>query len=256
MLQLLYIIVFLISTSFSEEPKKMDTNVLKTVNERSKVAMDAVSRAMIKTEPETIYAEYLKNEIMLPNLEPIKSRVYGNKNAKNKLVIFADFACGHCKATSKDLKARVNENKQLVNLTYVLFPLDKVCNKDVDGKLSNYSCFSAKLALCAEKNGKIWKAIDYLYEHQDDSTKLPFDNRKFISDMGKKLKLKDFDACAVSKWVDDALNIEATVHKGLKIPGTPIVLLNNRRLGGVYKNKNIFTKFIKYFDLKENPKGK
>jgi protein-disulfide isomerase len=158
--------------------------------------------------------------------------------------------------SSKELKSRVDENKNLVNLTYVFYPLDKACNKAVKGKLSDYSCMAARLALCSEKDGKVWKGIDYLYEHQSDGVKKPLDSKTFAKNMGKKLNIKDIDVCMSSKWVDDKLNNEQLVHKGLNIPGTPIVLLNNRRLGNTYRSDKVFGDFIKYFDLKEHPQGK
>lgn len=276
MRQLVYITMFLSSIYFACEPLKtpktdpkiepktesaqdkklMTKEQLKIMEEKRKLVLKAVQKAAFQTQPEIIYEEYLKNETMVPNLEPVKNRVYGNKNAKNKLVVFSDFACGHCKDASKELKLRVNENKQSVNLTYVFYPLDKACNKVLKGKLSDYSCFSAKIALCAEKEGKVWKAIDYLYEKQEDARKKPFDTKKFISDTEKKLNIKGLDACITSKWVEDKLVTEATVHNGLKIPGTPIVLLNNKRFGGTYKSKDVFAKFIKFLDLKEHAQRK
>ena len=258
MRQLIYIMMFLSSACFAQDiAKKIITKEqLKIIEQKRQTALKVVQKVAIETQPDSLYDKYVKSETMIPNLESIKNRIYGNKNAKNKLVVFADFACGHCKVTSKELKLRVDENKQLVNLTYVFYPLDQLCNKAVKGKLSDYSCLSAKLALCAEKEGKVWKAIDYLYEQQDTSRQQPFNTKKFISDMSKKINVKGLDACLISKWVDDKLIKEATVHKELKIPGTPIVLLNNKRFAGTYKSKDVFSKFIKILDLKENAQRK
>ena len=256
MSQLLYITMLFSLSCFAEEPKKLSNEQLKMALEKRKEVLELTGKAITKIQPESIYADYLKTEKMIPNLEPVKDRVYGNKTARNKLVVFADFACGHCKVSSKELKSRVDENKNLVNLTYVFYPLDKACNKAVKGKLSDYSCMAARLALCSEKDGKVWKGIDYLYEHQSDGVKKPLDSKTFAKNMGKKLNIKDIDVCMSSKWVDDKLNNEQLVHKGLNIPGTPIVLLNNRRLGNTYRSDKVFGDFIKYFDLKEHPQGK
>ena len=244
---------------FAEQPKevkKIDTRMLKEAEAKRQEVLRLAGKAITNSQPDVIYAQYIKRETMAPNLEPVKDRVYGNKTARNKLVVFADFACGHCKSSSKELKSRVDENKGLVNLTYVFYPLDKACNKAVNGKLSNYSCVSARLALCAEKNGKVWKGIDYLYEHQNDGRTYPLDTKKFANDMGKKLNIKDLYTCMNSKFIDEKLIAEQLVHKGLKIPGTPVVLLNNRKLGSTYKSDKIFGSFIKYLDSKEHPKGK
>ena len=260
MSQIIYIMMFLSSYCFAAQPtngqKVITDEQAKKIDQGQKASLNAIQKAVDKIQPGSIYSDYVKSETMSPNLESVKNRVYGNKIVKNKLVVFADFACGHCKTSSKDLKARVNENKSLVNLTYVFYPMDKACNTAVNGKLSDYSCYAAKLALCAEKEGKVWKAIDYLYEHQNTSKTISFDTKKFVVDMGKKLGTKGLSSCITSKWVDDKLVTEATVHNGLKIPGTPIVLLNNKRFGGTYKNKEIFANFIKFLNLKEHPQGK
>jgi len=259
MFQPIYIIVFSVflnSLCLAEPTQKLTPEQLKVVEEKKKEMLKTVQKVLIHSQPESIYADYLKSEIMVPNLEPVKDRVYGDKSAKDKLVVFAAFACGHCKTASKDLKARVNENKKLVNLTYVLYPLDQACNKFVKGKFSDYSCVASKLALCSEKKGKIWKAIDYLYEHQTEGKQFPFDPKTFTKNMSGKLKISDLDACINSKWVEERLNNEQLVYKDLKIPGTPIILLNNRRLGNTYKSQTVFGNFIKYLDLKEHPKGK
>ena len=260
MVQVIYIMMFLMSFSYAEEakkePQKISTEKFKIIQEKRQEVLKAVQKAAFDSQPDVLYNKHLKNEVMRPNIEPVKNRVYGKKGVRNKIVLFADFACGHCKDASKDIKARIDENKDLVNLTYIFYPLDGVCNKSLKGKLSSYSCPSAKLALCAEKENKLWKAIDYLYAHQEDSRKQTFDINNFVKKMSSDLKIKGLDTCINSKWVEERLNNEQLVYKNLKIPGTPIVLLNNRRLVGVYKDKDLFAKFIKYVDLKEHPKGK
>ena len=186
----------------------------------------------------------------------MKSRVYGKKIAKHKIIIFSDFACGHCKDASKELKDRINENKNSINLTYVFFPLDHSCNQYTEGKLSNYSCFSAKLALCAEKQGKVWKAIDFLYDNQEMGSIDPLLSDMIIKKMEKELAISKLDDCLKSSWVQQRLKKENQVYRNMKIPGTPFVLLDNRQIGGVFKVQKSLSDFIKYMDLKENSQRK
>jgi protein-disulfide isomerase len=156
---------------YCEQPKKMSPEDVKQakqrINEMKKKVAEKMDTAMIASQPSAVYDKYKAKPVQKLNLiEPVKSRVYGKKTAKNKIVVLSDFACGHCITASKELKARIDENKDLVNLTYVFYPLDRVCNPYSKGKLSDYSCISTKLALCAEKQGKVWKAMDFLYENQ------------------------------------------------------------------------------------------
>ena len=261
MLQLVYITMLLSSLCFTEEPKNNQKVIitkeqLKIIDQKRQEALTLAQKAVVQSQPEFIYDSYIKNEKVTPNLEPVKSRVYGSKMAKNKLVVFADFACGHCKVASKELKARVDENKKFVNLTYVFYPLDKACNSYVTGKLSDYSCFAAKLALCAEKQGKVWKAIDFLYNNQDMGGIEPLLSDTIIKKMESSLSVSKMDECIKSPWVDQRLKKESEVYRNMKIPGTPFILLNNRQLGGVFKMQKQFSDFIKYVDLKEDSQRK
>ena len=169
------------------------------------------------------------------------------------MVIFSDFACGHCKVVSKDLMSRVDENKNDINLKYVFFPLDKMCNKNLAGKLSDYSCPAFKLALCSEKAGKLKEAIPYLYEKNPLTIKnTKFDQKSFVSSMEKDLKLKGLEECLNSDWLKKKEEQENLIYKGLSIPGTPIVLLNGKKMKPVYKSNVLFKEFIKKVNLEKN----
>ena len=229
---------------------------LKAVEINKKMS-EKVSQALTASMPDSLYSKHIAKPVIKPNLvDPVKSRIYGNKNAKHKIIVFSDFACGHCKVASKELKDRIDENKNSVNLTYVFFPLDRSCNPYTEGKLSSYSCVSAKLALCAEKQGKVWKAIDFLYNNQDMGSIEPLLLDMIVKKMEKELAVNKMDECIKSTWVEQRLKKESEVYKNMKIPGTPFILMDNRQLGGVFKIQKSFSDFIKYMDLKENSHGK
>jgi len=230
---------------------------LNKANEINKKVAEKMKQVVGEVLPSSIYEKYKAKPILRINLiEPVKSRVYGKRSAKNKIIVFSDFACSHCKTASKELKARINENKDLVNLTYVFYPLDKACNPNARGKLSGYSCIGVKLALCAEKQGKVWQAIDFLYDDQQTGNVAPFDARSFIKKIEKELNLVGLNECLSSKWLEQRLKKEHEVYKGMDIPGTPYVILNNRQLSNVFKFEDSFNEFMKYFNSKENSKGK
>ena len=236
-----------------EEVKQTKAKAL----EINKKVSEKVSQALTMSMPNALYDKYIVKPVIKPNLiEPMKSRVYGKKNTKHKIIIFADFACSHCKVASKELKDRINENKNSVNLTYVFFPLDHSCNPYTEGKLSSYSCVSAKLALCAEKQGKVRKTIDFLYDNQEMGSIEPLLVDMIIKKMEKELAVNKLDDCLKSPWVEQRLKKETEVYKSMKIPGTPFILLDNRQIGGLFKVQKSFSDFIKYMDLKENSQGK
>ena len=236
-----------------EEVKQTKAKAL----EINKKVSEKVSQALTMSMPDALYDKYIVKPVIKPNLiEPMRSRIYGKKNAKHKIIIFSDFACSHCKVASKELKDRIDENKNLVNLTYVFFPLDHSCNQYTEGKLSSYSCVSAKLALCAEKQGKVWKAIDFLYDNQEMGNIEPLLLDMIVKKMEKELAISKLDDCLKSSWVEQRLKKETEVYKNMSIPGTPFILLDNRQIGGLFKVQKSFSDFIKYMDLKENSQGK
>ncbi|MEI6079079.1 MAG: thioredoxin domain-containing protein [bacterium] len=256
-----YVLLIFSISAYAGEGKQMTPEEIKETKQKmaevNKKISEKVGQALEGSMTPALYEKYKTKPIIKPNLVgPAKSRVYGNKTARNNIVVFSDFACGHCKTAAKDLKARINENKKEVNLTYILFPLDNRCNPYMKGKLSDYSCPSIKLALCAEKQGKIWKAMDFLYENQELGNKSPFDLNSFVKKMEKKLVLKGLQECLNSPWLEQRLKQEQEVYKDLKIPGTPFVLLNNKQIGTVYKFQQPFKDFLKYLNLKEDPERK
>ena len=256
-----YVLLIFSISVYAVEGKQMTPEEIKETKQKmaevNKKISEKVGQALEGSMTPSLYEKYKAKPVIKPNLaEPVKSRIYGNKTASNNMVVFSDFACSHCKTAAKDLKARINENKKEVNITYVLFPLDSKCNPYTKGKLSDYSCSSTKLALCAEKQGKIWKAMDFLYENQELGNKIPFDVNSFVKKMEKKLVLKNLQECLSSPWLEQRLKQEQEVYKDLKIPGTPFVLLNNKQIGTVYKFQQPFKDFLKYLNLKENPERK
>ena len=227
------------------------------INRINKKVAEGMKQAIGEGLPSAVYEKYKSKPFVNINLvEPVRGRVYGKKNAKNKIIVLSDFACGHCVTASKNLKARVDENINDVNLTYVFYPLDGVCNPVSKGKLSDYSCFSTKLALCTEKQGKVRKAMDFLYGNQQLGNKKPLDQKAFINKMEKELKLAKLSECLGSTWLEHRLKIENDVYKGMNIPGTPYILLNNKELGSVYKFKDSFREFMKYVNLKKDSNSK
>lgn len=238
----------------SEEQKK---DKMRKMEEARKRVMTMLQQKMKHMDINKIYTNYKKKPVVNPKLDVIKDRVYGKKDAKYKILVFSDFACGHCSKASFNLKARVDENKDKVNLNYAFFPLDKDCNKNLAGKLSDYSCPSVKLALCAEKEGKLNDAIPYLYTKKPDASKKEkTDVDKLIKVMGKDLKLKDLKNCMSSDWLKKRIQEENDIYKGLTIRGTPIVLLNGKELGPIYKSDVLFKQFLNKLDSEENPKRK
>jgi len=233
--------------------KKLSKEEMKKLEETRNKIMMMLQQKMKNLDMNKIYDTYNKRPLMNPNTSSIQDRVYGKKNTKHKLLVFSDFACTHCANASNNLRARVDENKDAVNLNYIFFPLDKDCNKNLKGKLSDYSCPAFKMALCSEKEGKLKEAISYLYDNKPVISKdKKFDANVFLNTMQKTLGLKDIRTCMSSDWLKKKIETENNIYKGIKIKGTPIILLDGKELPPVYKSKELFKQFLKTIELKEN----
>ena len=241
--------------SKTSQKKQLSKEEMKKMQETRNKIMMMLQSKMKNLDINKIYDNYKKKPVLNPNVSSILGREYGDKKAKYKMLIFSDFACSHCGKASSDLRSRVDENKNLVNLNYIFFPLDKDCNKNLSGKLSDYSCPAFKLALCSEKQGKLKEAIPYLYSKKPDlSKKEKLDLDKLVASMQKELKLKDLKECLSSSWLKEKIIAENNIYKGIKIRGTPIVLLNGKELGPIYKSNVLFKQFLKKLDSEENSK--
>jgi protein-disulfide isomerase len=243
---IIFIMFSLVFTFSCKEEKKVEKTKTKLTKQELQKKLSSMMKK-ISNNLDKAYEKYKEEKEINPKFKNIRPRIYGKKDTKYNLTVFSDFSCGHCKRANKLLKQRVDENKDLVNLTYIFFPLNKDCNYHLKGKLSDFSCVGVKLSLCAEKQGKVWEGVDYVYNNRPNLRKFKtdFNEKEFILKMEKDLKLKNLDKCYKSNWVKERIKKENDVYKGIKIPGTPIITLNKKRIGGVYKTKDIFKNFLK-----------
>ena len=216
----------------------------------SKIVSEKMKYALLQIQPDIVYKKYNSNQILDPDITGLKNRSKGAKNPKHKMLVFIDFSCSICNRVSTELKQRLEENKDRLEISYVLFPLDKKCNANLKGKYSDYSCFSAELALCAEKEGRFFESFGYLYNNRPSKTAI-IDRDVFIAEMSKKLKLKNLKDCMISTWLKKRMAFENKIYKDIKIPGAPYVVLDGKHLGKVYRFKESFSDFLDYKELKE-----
>lgn len=145
--------------------------------------------------------------------------VMGNKDAKVKVVEFADFQCPFCEQWFKTVEA--NMITDYVKTGKIAFYW-----RDYPF-LGQESNDSANAARCANEQGKFWDYHDYLYNHQGQENSGAFskDNlKKFAADMG--LNTTQFNGCVDSdKYAKDA---QADLADGQKagVNGTPTVFVN------------------------------
>lgn len=141
----------------------------------------------------------------------------GNKNAKVKIIEFADYQCGHCKIAAKNLKKVVDKYKNKVQFTYMDFPL----------RDQGASWKHAVASHCAGKQGKFW---EYHYKTFEQS-RLSDDTVKTIA-KAVNLDQKKFDACLKSKKTESLVKKSKQEGERIGINGTPSVYINGRKMMG------------------------
>lgn len=145
--------------------------------------------------------------------------VMGNKDAKVKVVEFADFQCPFCKQWFSTVETNlINDYVKTGKVAFYWrdYPF-----------LGQESTWAANAARCANDQGKFWDFHDYLYNHQGQENSGTFskDNLKqFAADMG--LDTNKFNNCVDSdQFAKDAQTDLADGQKA-GVNGTPTVFIN------------------------------
>lgn len=157
----------------------------------------------------------------LPN-DTTTSMIFGAKNAKVKLVEYADFQCPACGAYHPIVKKILNDFSGKISLEYRFFPLTNIHKN---------AFLSAQFAYGAYLQNKFWEMHDMLFEHQSDWAES--DNAESIfTDYAKKLgldiaKLKIDVASSATKSV-----IDTQMNTGLNagINSTPTFFINGKSI--------------------------
>lgn len=151
--------------------------------------------------------------------------VMGNKDAKVKVVEFADFQCPFCEQWFSQVEPQLK--KDYIDTGKIAFYW-----RDYPflGQESNYAASAAR---CANEQGKFWDFHDYLYSHQGQENSGAFskDNLKqFAASIG--LNTDQFNSCL------DADKFSADYQKDLSdgqkagVNGTPTVFVNGVAIVG------------------------
>ncbi len=159
----------------------------------------------------------------------------GNKNAKVKIVEFADLRCPFCDQFYKGAE------QSLIN-DYVK-----------PGKVAFYfrhyaflgpsSIVAANAAECANEQGKFWDMHNYLYENQPDESDTSMYNVTDLTNIAGQLGMNttQFQTCLSSNKYQK--NVDADLADGQKagVNGTPTFFINGQMLVGALPYTSIKT---------------
>lgn len=144
---------------------------------------------------------------------------YGNPDAKLKIVVFSDFECPYCKATSNELKS-ISKSVDTA-IFYKHFPLSNHKNAEL----------LAKIYEAGKKLGYKWDMYKYDYANKNNDEIL-----KIFENNLPKDKLVEFYKYLNSQEVKDKINKNKQEGDKIGIKGTPYILINNHPIEGYQPN--------------------
>jgi protein-disulfide isomerase/uncharacterized membrane protein len=184
-------------------------------------SFDAQSKQVIA---DLLFAYKIAEQKTVP---PPRSFAIGSGNEAVRISEWTDPLCPHCARLHETLAGiRQEVAPGLFSVDAHQYPLDAVCNKDVQRKSEDgYRCIASKAALCVEKSKEAFEAGGALFAimEEPDVKKLPDLLAKYID---KKALQACIDDSATAKALDDDI-AEATA-RGLE--GTPLVVLNGKQV--------------------------
>ena len=161
------------------------------------------------------FGEFIK---LKSNIYAVKGNVLGSKDADAVVLeVYSDYMCPICYTCNIMLHKVVREFKN-VRIEHHNMPLDRACNKYMQGDFHIGSCIAAKYGLAAEKQGKFWEVESVLFE-KTPSTEKAVINALENADLG--LDMEQLKKDANSKEVADVIakDIDFAFSKGMV--GTP-----------------------------------
>ncbi len=149
-----------------------------------------------------------------PTIHTVKP-IYGNSDAKVKIVEFGDLQCPGCKAAEPSIETIKAEFKNSISFQFYHFP---IMQKHV------YAQKAAEAAECANDQGKFFEFIELAYKF---SPELQTANLKEIAKQ-VGLDVKNFTACLNSgaKWSEVNTDYELGIAKNVQ--GTPTIFINGK----------------------------
>lgn len=149
----------------------------------------------------------------------------GDKNAKVKVVEFADFQCPFCERWFKDVEASLI--KDYVNTGKVQFAFRQYAF------LGQESTWAAQASECANEQGKFWDYHNYLYDHQGGENSGAFTKDKligFAQTLG--LNTDQFSSCVNSDKYAKNVSDDLSAGQKVGVNGTPATFVNGQLVVG------------------------
>ena len=171
--------------------------------------------------------------------ELAKPEVLGDPSTPVKIVEFGDFQCPGCRAFAMQVKPLLKEryvDTGKAHFVYYDYPLMEI---------HPHAFLAARASRCAADQGRYWEYHDLVYSRQSMwaySRTAPVGP---FTDYAKELGLDAgaFESCLKSDKYADVVTANRRLGEELRVPGTPTLIINNRRVADP-SNLNLIAEVI------------
>jgi len=145
--------------------------------------------------------------------------VFGNGDAKVKVLVFIDFECPYCRSAHSDFKKVMDKYQPVVQFVFKNLPLSDI---------HAFAGQSASAGMCANEQKMFWSYHDLLFTRQllDDASLL-----NYSKELG--LDEKRFDLCLKTQRYDNEITADLADAVDLGLRGTPTYFVNGKVIEGV-----------------------
>ncbi len=153
--------------------------------------------------------------------------VMGNQNAPIRIVIFSDFLCPYCRQTALYFKKHMPVWKDRVSVTFLNYPLDRLCNPRIDKGTHPGACWAALGGLCAQDQGKFWEYHDSVFQNPPDN---PTGQKMMEIAHGVGIDTTAMKACLTSREMRRRIQVQIDDARAIGVNGTPRIFINGKRV--------------------------
>jgi protein-disulfide isomerase len=192
------------------------------------IATKGMDNSEIKQSDIDLYVQSVLNAPVLPVTADEKYPLLGPKNAPITIVEFSDFQCPHCQMAAKQFNTLLNRYPGKIRVFFRNFPLDMKCNPNMKHPLHEVACESARVAYCANQQGKFKEVYEDIFENQTQLTPgKPAELAKASGIDAAKLA-----ACVNAPETQAAIMNDVEEAGRLQIQSTPTIFVNGHKVEG------------------------
>jgi len=152
----------------------------------------------------------------------------GARTPALEIVEYSDYQCPHCPRAHDEIRKLVLAQPERVRLVHRQYPLDHKCNAALRRPFHPHACAYARMAWCAQAQGRFWEANDFLFAN--GRHRVPVTPADLAAGAG--LDAAKLDTCLGGQEVGLAIQKDLAAGRALQIHGTPTFVVGGETYPG------------------------